>query len=180
MKELIEKIEQAFADVKYPGDDDLTSSTYGEEPAALVEDFTGRTIWQNIDVAFLNQAPDGWGTALSFFSARAFRFYLPAYLIADIRGELDSYDPVSRLCTWVTPSEAKQRIAEIWGGGTMGERATAEFAELNAAQVSAIVEYLWWKLEAAGGHAPTIEQALENYWLERDAETQNGSVSISC
>lgn len=170
MKELIDKIEQAFADVRYPGDNELTDSTHAEESAALVEDFTGRTIWQDVDVGFLNQAPDGWGSALAFFSARAFRFYLPAYLIADIRGELDYPDPVSRLCSPVTPLGANRRIANIWGGGTMGERATAEFAEFNAAQVSAVVAYLWWKLEACGGHNPTIEQALESYWLERDVD----------
>lgn len=169
MNELIGKIEQAFADVGYPGDDDLTDSTYGEEPAALVEDFTGRTSWQDIDVAFLNQAPDGWGSALAFFSARALRFYLPAYLIADIRGELNCQDPVTRLCSSVTPSGASRKIAKKWGGGTMGERARADFAGFNAAQVSAVVAYLLWKLEASGGKDPTIEQALENYWLERDA-----------
>ena len=65
--QLIEQIEHAFADVVYPGDDDLTRSSYGEEPFALVNDFRGKTDWQQLDKAFLNQAPDGWGTALSFF-----------------------------------------------------------------------------------------------------------------
>ncbi len=36
MKELIDAIEQAFADVEYPSDDDLTASTQGEEPAEPV------------------------------------------------------------------------------------------------------------------------------------------------
>ncbi len=90
MNALIQKIEQAFANVEYSGDDNLTDSTYGEEPAALIEDFRGKTDWRALDPAFLNQAPDGWGTALSFFSADALRFYLPAYLIADIRGLLVS------------------------------------------------------------------------------------------
>ena len=31
----------------------------------------------------IDRAPDGFGSALSFFSDEAFRFYLPAYLIAD-------------------------------------------------------------------------------------------------
>jgi len=171
VKELIDKIEQAFADVEFPGDEDLTDSTYGEEPAALAEDFSSKTDWQTIDAEFLNNAPDGWGSALSFFSARALRFYLPAYLIADMRGELECPDPVSRLCLSVTPLGAGQKIAKKWGGGTLGERGRADFAEFNAAQVSAVVAYLWWKLEAAGGHDPTIEQALENYWLVRQAET---------
>ena len=172
MKELIDKIEQAFADVEYPGDDDLTDSTYGEEPAALVKDFSGKTDRRELDVAFLNQAPHGWGTALSFFSGRALRFYLPVYLIADVRGELDLPDPVSRLCSSVTPLGETNTIARIWGGGTMGERARADFAEFNDAQVSAVVAYLFWKLDAADGYNPTIEQALENYWLERDVDPQ--------
>jgi hypothetical protein len=33
------------------------------------------------------------------------------------------------------------------------------------------VAYLWWKLDAIGGRDPTIEQALESYWLEREAAT---------
>lgn len=172
MKELIDLIERAFADVEYPGDDDLTDSTYGEEPAALVKDFSGKTDRRKLDAAFLNQAPDGWGTALSFFSGRALHFYLPIYLIADIRGELEGPDPVSRLCSSLTPLGGTQKIAQIWGGGTMGERARANFAKFSNAQVSAVVAYLRWKLGTKDGHDITIEQALENYWLKRDVDTQ--------
>lgn len=173
MKQLIDQIEQAFADVEFPGNDDLTDSTYGEEPAALVNDFDGKTDRKQLDAAFLDQAPDGWGTALSFFSANALRFYLPNYLIADIRGELERSDPVSRLCSSVTPLGASRKIAKIWGGGTMGQRAQVDFAKFDATQVSAVVAFLWWRLDAVGGHDPTIEQALENYWLERDSSSQN-------
>ncbi len=156
MKELIDKIEEAFADVKYPGDDDLTDSIYGDEPAALINNFRGKTNSKQLNSTFLDQAPDGWGTALAFFSANALRFYLPAYLIADIRGELINTDPVYRLNSSSTRSGANNK-----------------FAKLDAAQVSAVVAYLWWKLEATGGRDPNIEQALENYWLERDADSQD-------
>jgi Family of unknown function (DUF6714) len=156
MEELIGKVERAFADVEYPGDDDLTNSTYGEEPAALIWEFRGKIDRTQLDAYFLNYAPNGWGsgTALSFFSDDAFRFYLPVYLIADIRGELWGPDPSSRLCSF-------------------RERAQAKFAKFNAAQVSAVVTYLWWKLEAEGGHDETIEQALETYWLVRKMDTQD-------
>jgi len=167
---LIARIEKAFAEVTYPGDDNLSDSTYGEEPAALKEDFRGKTDWRLLDAAFLDQAPGGWGSALSFFSGNALRFYLPAYLIADIRGELTRSDPSVRLCSSLTPLGEGRKIAKVWGGGTMGERARNNFADYDARQVSAIVAYLWWKLETDAVGNPTIEQAMEHYWLRRDAE----------
>ena len=171
MNELISRIEQAFGDVEYPGEDDLTESTYGEEPAALVEDFRGKDDWRVLDAGFLDQAPDGWASALSFFSKNALKFYLPAYMIADLRGELQSADPAFRLCMSLTPLGGKQKIAKMWGGGTMGERARAEFDTYDAKKVSVIVDYLWWKLELLGGHDTVIEQALEYYWLTRTIDT---------
>ena len=88
MKFLVEKIEVAFADVVYPGDDCLTDS-FGEEAEALEVEFRGKTSWKELAPDFLNKAPGGWGSALSFFSAAALQFYLPAYLIADINGSLE-------------------------------------------------------------------------------------------
>lgn len=169
MNKLIDRIKQAFTDVEYPGDDNLTDSTYGDEPAALVREFSGRTNWQVLDAAFLDQAPEGWGSALSFFSYSALRFYLPAYLVADIRGDLQCADPATRLCLFVTPLGEKKRIAKVWGGGSMGEHSREGFSCFDANQVAAVVAYLWWKLESLGGYDPTIEQALENYWLVREA-----------
>lgn len=164
---LVDKIEQAFADVQYPGDNDLTDTSYGDESAALAIDFRGKTDWRQLDSTFLNQAPDGWGTALSFFSDNALRFYLPAYLIADIRDDLD-HDPEVRLCSSLTPLGEQEKNAKIWGDGTMGERARTCFAKFSGEQVSAIVAYLWWKRDFKGGNDMWIEQALENYWLQRD------------
>jgi hypothetical protein len=168
VKTLIDRIEAAFSDAVYPGDANLTDSKYGEEPEALAEDFRGKDDWKSLDPDFLNQAPDGWGSALSFFSAAALQFYLPAYLIADIRGTLVCGDATTRLCAFLTPQMEARKIARFYGGGTPGEHARAEFASFTPEQVSAIVAYLWWKLDTEG-YNPTIEQALENYWLEREA-----------
>ncbi|BFM39023.1 DUF6714 family protein [Synechocystis sp. LKSZ1] len=167
--ELIAKIKQAFAHVNYPGDDSLTDNHNGDEPTALIKAFFRKTDWQKLDAKFLDQTPDGWGSALSFFSNAAFQFYLPAYMIADIRGELLLSDPSIRLCSSLVSMVENKKIAKVWGGGTMGERAREEFAHYDAQQVSAIVSYLWWKLEASDDYNPMIEQAMENYWLNRDA-----------
>jgi hypothetical protein len=163
---LINKIKQAFTDVTYPSDNALTDSTYGDEPAALIKEFSGKNDWQQLDPQFLDRAPDGLGSALSFFSNNALQFYLPAYLIADICGELRCVDPAYRLCSYLAfPGETK--IAKIWGGGTMEERAREEFNRYDAAKVSAIVAYLQWKLESVEEDIE-IKEALVNYWLDRD------------
>ena len=167
MESLIKMIEVAFSNVQYPGDDCLTDS-FGEEAEALEIEFRDKTDWKVLDSEFLNQAPGGWGSAVSFFSAAALQFYLPAYLIADIDGSLEIGDASTRLCAFVTPQMEKKKIAKVYGGGTLGEHARKEFSRFTALQVSAIVSYLWWKLEQED-YNPTIEQALENYWLEREA-----------
>ncbi len=171
METLIERIRAAFLEVEYPGDDHLTGSTYGEEPEALTHEFRGRDNWQTLTPDFLNQAPDGWGTALSFFSAPALQFYLPAYLIADIQGTLTCGDPTTRLCAFVTPQLETKKLAKMHGGGTLGDAARADFEYFTREQVSVITAYLWWKLEAEGIDL-MIEQALENYWLDREAQLQ--------
>jgi hypothetical protein len=63
-----------------------------------------------------------------------------------------------------------RKLAQFYGGGTLGEHARREFALFDAAQVTVIVDYLWWKLDQ--GYDPTVEQALENYWLPRQAELE--------
>jgi hypothetical protein len=65
-EELIAQIRLAFSDGVYPGDDELTLSLCGEEPEALAYDFRGKTAWETLEVQFLDSAPEGRGTALSF------------------------------------------------------------------------------------------------------------------
>jgi hypothetical protein len=161
------QIETAFADVTYPGDHDLTSSTYGEEPEALTREFQGKRDWRELDAKFLDQAPEGWRTALSFFSDRAFVFYLPAYMIADLQDELLEVTVEFHLFYGLTSDTANQKIADIWGGGTTGQGARRKYDQFNSQQVAAIIAYLRWKLEQQPDE--NIDQALKNYWLARTA-----------
>jgi hypothetical protein len=163
--ELIEKVKMAFASVEYPGNRDITDSTYGEEPEALKREFIGKKDWQVLDSKFLDQAPEGWHSALSFFSDRAFHFYLPAYLIADIRGELTAVCPEFYLRYGITASNENNKIAEIWGGGTVETHARQRFNQFSTEQVAVIVDYLQWKLSISEDQE--IIQALDNYWLIR-------------
>jgi hypothetical protein len=175
---LITQIRAAFADVVYPGDQDLTSSTYGEEPEALKRAFQGKTDWRTLDAEFLDSAPEGWGTALSFFSDPAFVFYLAAYLIADVSSELPSVTPEFHLIHGLLPESADETIADIWGGGTIGERAIRRNDQFDAMQATAIVAYLRWKIErvAADFHYEDTDtiQALDRYWLARTTSAELG------
>ncbi len=165
---LAQSIISAFSSVRYPGDDNLTDSAYGPEPAALRKAFRGKTDWRKLDASFIDGAPDGYGSALSFFTRDAFRFFLPSYLLADIRGELSRSDPAASLCIPVTPLSQGRKVAKVWGGGTGGDHASVRFAVFDCKQVLAIVAYLWWCLDR-DGYQPTIEQALEHFWLDREA-----------
>lgn len=159
--EIIDQIHIAFATSAYPGDDNLVANPYDEERQFVARHFKGKADWRTLDAKFLNAAPD----ALALFADDAFRFYLPAFLIADMRGELNSVDPTVRLCWSHTSQGGDEKIAKVWGGGTIRARAEACHNQFSAEQSAAIVAYLWRKLET--GEDICITEALEEYWLRR-------------
>jgi hypothetical protein len=159
---------EAFCDVEYPGDGYLKGSNEGEEPYLLKDEFQGKTNWQILDAAFLDQAPDGYASALSFFSDEAFRFYLPAYLIADINKALQSSDPAFHLCFGLDDIHGPQPInPRRYGDRTWLTEKQRKFAMFSPPQAAAIVAYLKYKATQDEFQRPMIEQALQNYWLQR-------------
>ena len=162
------QIAQAFATVEYPGDWCLRASNEGDEPYLLEQEFKGKTDWQTLDPAFLDQAPGGFASALSFFSDEAFHFYLPAYLIADLRGQLDRTNPVYHLTHGLDDSSRSQRInPRRYGERTWFEHARHKFAVFTKGKAAAIVAYLNWKRDEDEFEHQSIDEALTNYWRER-------------
>ena len=173
----------AFGDAAYPGDRCLRGSDEGEEPYLLEKEFRGKRNWRTLDAAFIDQAPEGFGSALSFFSIEAFRFYIPAYLIADIDGVLERQNPVFHLTHGVEEqSRAVQINPQRYGNRTWFEHAQAKFALFSNRESNAIVEYLrhcgeakaseqtqypWRTRNASFSERKSIRQALELYWLAR-------------
>ncbi len=169
-KDLEQQIVDAFADVPAPPARCLSNSREGEEPWLLEQEFRDKTEWRSLDPAFLDQAPDGYGTALSFFSDEAFRFYLPAYLLADLAGRLERADVVFHLTHGLDDGSKGQRINERrYGDRTWYEHARHRFAIFTIAQARAITAYLRHKAEQADLEFSRrrILQALDHYWLER-------------
>jgi hypothetical protein len=173
LAEVKARIHGAFARGEYPGHWCLTNSREGFEPALLEREFKGRSDWRTLDASFIDQAPNGYGTALSFFSDEAFRFYLPAYLLADLDDKLQQADVVFALTHGFDNKSRGERInPRRYGERTWFEHARHKFAVFDLQQAKAIASYLRYKLV---GDAITdfqkaqIREALDNYWTARAA-----------
>ena len=164
------QIVSAFESVEYPGDWCLRGSNEGDEPYLVEADFKGKVDRYALPPEFLDQAPDGFATALSFFSDEAFRYYLPAYLLADLDGHLESVTPVFHLTHGLdAASQAEHINPHRYGERTWSDHARCKFAMFDADQAAAIVGYL----EAMRADSElereraSITQALESYWYGR-------------
>jgi hypothetical protein len=91
---------------------------------------------------------DRYYCSLSFFDADGMRFHLPAYLVADLEGKLQTGDALFHLVH-------------------LADGATERFSSLSAAQCAAVREFLLLRLsdpEHEFTH-PLIETALREYWV---------------
>lgn len=168
------QILEAFANVEYPGDWCLRRTNEGEEPNMVAKAFLGKSDWRLLDVAFIDRAPEGLSSALSFFSDEAFRFYLPAYLIADLDGQLHFTDPAVYLCQGLSDSSRNERISHRFGARTWFDESKYRFSTFFPQEASAVVAYLRWRLQAEESNElrDRIDQALLNYWLPRTGQLE--------
>jgi uncharacterized protein DUF6714 len=160
---------RVFAETPYPGDDALVRSV-GDEPEEVVELFRGRTDWRGLTAEFVDLAGAASPSALSFFSDGAFRFYLPAYLIADLDGRLVYTDPVFYLYHGLDEASRAQ-IIHLPGIGatTWGQVQQRHLAGFTSDEAAAIVAYLRFKAarDQIEFTRRSVQEALENYWLPR-------------
>jgi hypothetical protein len=169
--EIKASIREAFRDVPCPPRWCLQGSHEGTEPFLVSEEFAELLDWRSLSANFLDQAPQGYATALAFFSDEAFHFYLPAYLIADLDGALKRVDPTFYLCHGLD-DESKNRFVNRrrYGERTWFQVAQHKFAMFNQSEAKAIVAYLRHKAEHEEVRREFVESALKNYWLARAGE----------
>ena len=168
-EQLAHQIRAAFADVAPPPNWSLTEGTEGPE-LLVAQEFQDKSDWRTLEPSFLSGAPQGYSSALNFFSAEALRFYLPAYMLADLDKKLDQVDLVFHLCHNLQDASKATRINERrYGERTWFDHAQFRFSVFTAREVAAIVEFLETK-----NTSPTdtldgemIAGALANYWLPR-------------
>ncbi len=178
---VIEEIQSVFAGNEHPGGRFLQGSFEGCEPYEEVGPFEKKEDWEGIDAAFL----DGHATALSFFSEAGFRYFLPAYLISDLRGQLQTADPLFHLThgfsDWTTEVPAGDRTIAIrhgrssfvnprrYGAMTSYDYARYRLSIFTREEAGAIVAYLEYKRDSDPDviDKEAIDAALDSFWLER-------------
>jgi hypothetical protein len=178
---VIEEIQRAFAGNAHPGGRFLQGSFEGSEPYEEVGPFEKEEDWRGIDAGFL----DGHANALSFFSEAGFRYFLPAYLISDLRGQLQTADPLFHLThgfsDWTTEVPSGERTFVIrhgrsafinprrYGAMTSYDYARWRLSVFTREEAKAIVAYLEFKrdLDPDVIDRTAIDTALKSFWLER-------------
>jgi len=170
VKDLEDQISAAFATVPPPPVWSLANSREGNEPLLVERDFRDKTDWRVLSPEFLDSAPDGYASALSFFSDEALRFYLPAYLIADLRGQLNRADVLFHLTHGLDDESRSKLLNPLrYGNRTWFDAISHRLSIFDAAQAAAIVRYLEHKIDVADLELErrSARQALDNYWLRR-------------
>jgi hypothetical protein len=189
---VIEEIRSAFGGNVHPGGRFLQGSFEGCEPYDEVGPFENEEDWRSIDAGFL----DGHANALSFFSEAGFRFFLPAYLLSDLRGQLQTADPLFHVThgfsDWTTEVPAGERTFVIrhgrsafvnprrYGAMTSHDYARYRLSVFTREEANAIVAYLQFKRDSDPDiiDRQVIEAALDSFWLER-ARTAPRAASLA-
>lgn len=129
------EIEGAFADAKYPGDDKLVYDDSGGhlECNEVATAFKGKQ-WKEVPLDVLRYHSAG----LFFFTPEAYRFYLPAYLIAAALNyqDVDTL-PGSLIFSLIPPADARDLASyrrRIEGLTPTQRKAIKSFMEFLKAQ----------------------------------------------
>jgi hypothetical protein len=163
-----EQIRRAFISAKRPPNGSLHGTIEGDEPPLLEADFQDKHDWRALDGAFLDQAPKGYASAFSFFSEDALRYFLPAFLIADLDGQLDRVDVPSRLSDGFTDDSRSVFVnPRRYGSLTRFEAKTRRFRNLAPEEVAAVIAYLEHVAKDYQFGREGIDEALVNYWRPR-------------
>lgn len=138
------------------------------EPEGVRREFRDKHDWRTLKADFIDRAPMGMASALSFFSDAAHRFYLPAYLIADIQQQLERVDLPIHITSYLTDDSFFSTDEQNrW----MLNNTLNRYSLFTQQEVLAIIAYLEHVAYADDAYSRFDRvhavQALNNYWYER-------------
>ncbi len=166
VRNLVEQIKAAFDETPYPGDDRLCGSEQGDEPAEYALEFRGLS-WKTLHPDFLAYH----SASLSFFTDEGFRYFLPAYLIADLmmselEGAWSNAEPVFHLTHGLGEDKLDESSNDLTDNFDWYEIATQKFSHFNLTERKAIIAYLQYASTQTEWYREQINSALERYWLK--------------
>lgn len=167
---IIEELKAAFPAKRAAPFVPIVNSVQGDEPAQIAADFADKDDWTQLAPEWLDMVPDGFASALSFLGDEAIRFYIPAYLVADLMGALHRVDPTFPLFHGFTAMSRGERIRPR-KEKTWTDFARARWDGLTQEQAAAVVHYLEWYVEKERP-AHQVVEALAAYWYVRAAGLQ--------
>jgi len=186
---VIEMINTAFGGGIYPGDDYLLGSTEGREPLDEVQPFIGLGNWSKVPADIL----DKYSGSLNFFSEAGYRFFLPAYLVADLNDHLVYADPLFSLVNGFSNTSVPHEIRgktfvrktgkdafinpQRYGALTFEDYSRFRLSVFSREESAAIISYLQYKWDHADLELEheQIAAALDEFWLERAASAPEAS-----
>lgn len=168
--QLIELFKSSFTEAKFPGVDNLSRGYQTDEPEAVQREFSDKHDWRTLEPDFIDRAPMGMASALSFFSDAAFRFYLPAYVIADVQHLFKRVDLAFHLVYCFTDKEFfSTGKTDKWMLNVQLNRCSL----FTSKEVQAIIAYLEYVAYADDAYYEydrvDAQQALTNYWYTRES-----------
>jgi hypothetical protein len=161
---VLEEILRAFPATRTKPFSALVNSPLGDEPAGVAQAFRDKADWTELDGDWLEQHPE----ALHFLSNEAICFYIPAFIAADLKGQLRSSDAVFALTHGFAHGIGDTHIrgdkSQTWGA-----YARERWSGLTTPQARAVVQYLEWRggARSAPLEQETIAEALASYWRAR-------------
>ncbi len=159
------QIHNAFAGTPPPDPARLRRSSEGDEPFLLENEFREVPDWRTLSAEFLDQAPAGFASALSFFSDEAFRYYLPAFMLADLDEQLSHADPLFHLWHGLDDEKRGQPVnPRRYGDLTWFQATSRRLDAFTAAETVAIVAYMRFEAALDDSVRPKVEEALRNFW----------------
>lgn len=164
---LIALIEQAFADTVYPEGAKITDCSWQncDECREIAEAFEGKH-WTSVrNARFLRK----YHEALPLFQPEAFRFYLPAYMIVNLKSRAYLGIMPESITFNLTPPEIKGVLAEDWFN-KFGEtqidywtRRVSGFTTEQKQAIKAYVEYDFPRTWSMSSMKQDYERALA-FW----------------
>lgn len=184
---LVAHIRRAFAETPHPGDRFLQGSREGRDALEAVEPFRGVSSWEAMEPEVLDENYD----ALSFLSEGGLRFFLPAYMIADVNGRLWTADVVFHLTHGFLDQQVEVPIGTAtfvrkigrsallnprrYGAMTFENYARYRLSVFDRDEAAAIVAYLEYKRTEPDPHdVPAIDAALAEFWRGRAESAPTG------